>query len=115
AFFALFAITLFGLSADKALAMVPTLSLYNSGNNSVQLTVNGDANATVNFYYYPNSSSVATPVTLGSTNQSGYFTTSLSSTSYNIGQNSSVYVIVNGSQSNMVVWPYNNNSNNNNN
>ncbi len=112
AFFALFALAFFGFSVQKASAMVPSLSLYSTGNNSVQITVNGDANSTVTLYYYQNASGSISSANIGSTNQNGYFNTALSANSYNIGQNSSVYVIVNGFQSNQVAWPYNNGNNN---
>ncbi len=110
--FVVFIFAIFGLFAPKAFAMTPTLSLYSTGNNSVQITVNGDAYASVNLNYYPNGNGSIISSNIGSTNQNGYFNTSLNTNTYNIQQNSSVYITVNGSQSNSVSWPYNNNYNN---
>ena len=103
-----FAVAVFGLLAPKAFAMTPTLSVYSNGNNSVQITVNGDSNSSVLLYYYPSYSGSITSTNIGSTNQNGYFSTTVNSNVYNMQQNSSVYVLVNGSQSNTIAWPYNN-------
>ena len=105
-----FVVGLFIVSSE-ALAMTPSLSIYSSGGNSVSLTVNGDPNSSVFLYYYTNGGGSIISTAIGSTNQNGYFSTTLDSNSFSIGQNSSVYAMVNGSQSNSVNWPsynYNN-------
>ncbi len=105
----LFALALLGFFAPKAMAMTPTLSLYSIGNRGIQITVNGDPNLPVYLYYYPNNNGSITSTSLGSTNSSGYLSTTVDASAYNIGQNSSVYVTVDGIQSNTESWPYNNN------
>ena len=112
AFLAVFAVAIFGFFTPKAFAMTPTLNLYSNGNNSVQITVNGDAYSSVLLYYYPTYGGSITSTNIGSTNSGGYFNTTINSNTYNIQQNSSVYVVVDGIQSSSVNWPYNNNYNN---
>lgn len=102
----------FGISSS-VLAMTPTLSLSLINTNNVTLTVYGDANSSVNLYYSSNYG--LQNVYLGTTNNVGYFYTTLSTTNYNIVQGNSVYVIVNNQQSNSAIWPntyYQNNNNN---
>jgi len=90
-----------------AQAMTPTLSLYATGNNSVQVTVNGDSNSSVTLYYpqtsynYGNQSQY-----LGSTNYNGYFSTTISTNQYNINPGNLIYVTVNNQQSQSTPWPY---------
>ncbi len=100
--------TLLLVASSAFAAITPTLSLYATGNGQVQVNVNGDPNATVTFYYQNNGSGSYTSSNIGSTNSSGFFTTTFSSGSYNIGYNSQVYVVVNGVQSSYTNWPYSN-------
>lgn len=86
-------------------AMTPTLSLSNNGNNTVFVTVYGDPNSSVNLYY--NNYSGLQNLYLGSTNSSGYLSTSLNLSTYNINPNTTVYVIVNNQQSSVASWPTN--------
>lgn len=86
----------------------PTLSLYNNSNNTVQITVNGDANANVVLYYQNNNNWLS--AYLGMTNSSGYFSTNVSQSTYNIPFNSQVYVLVNNQQSQYINWGNNNQS-----
>lgn len=100
---------------NKAFAMIPTLSLSNNGNNTVFVSVYGDPNSNVTLYYNNNYSLQS--VYLGTTNYSGYFSTSLNTITYNINTNTGVYVIVNNQQSLTASWPityYQNYYNNNN-
>ncbi len=89
-----------------ALAVTPTVSLYATGSgDSVQITVYGDAYASVYLFYqqsgyYGNQSRY-----LGATNGGGYFSTTVSSSTYGIPAGSSVYVTVNNQQSSSVTWP----------
>lgn len=92
-------------------AMTPTLSVSNNGNNTVFVTVYGDSNSSVNLYY--NNGYGIQSTYLGMTNYSGYFSTSLNMSSYNITQGSSVYVMVNNQQSTSMLWPTNYYQNNN--
>ncbi len=87
-------------------ASAPTLSVYSAGSDSVQITVNGDPNASVVLYYYQTNYSYTQSQYIGSTNYSGYFSTTVSSPFYNISSGSSVYVVVNNQQSQSVSWPY---------
>lgn len=94
--------------ASAVLAAIPTLSVSSYGSNSqVQITVNGDQNQNVVLYYYSpaGSSNLLSAGTIGTTNSSGYFSTIVSSTSYNIPTGTNVFVIVNGQQSSTAVWP----------
>lgn len=93
--------------AGVALASTPNLSVSNNGNNQVQISVtNADPNSTINLYY--NSGNFV--ANIGTTNSSGYFSTTLNQNSYSIPQNSYVYVMVNGQNSSSVLWPYNGNN-----
>ncbi len=92
-------------------AMQPTLVLSNQGNNSVLISSYGDANSAVTLYY-ANSGSNGSYTSVGSigwTNQSGTFSTTLNYNSYNIGSGAAIYVIVNGQQSPITYWPSNSN------
>jgi hypothetical protein len=83
--------------------MTPTLSVAQNGSNNVLMTVYGDPNATVTMYY--NTSYGIQSAYLGITNNSGYFSSNVNASSYNIMQNGTVYVTVNGQQSTAVIWP----------
>jgi hypothetical protein len=86
-------------------AITPTLSLSTAGGDSVNVSVSADPNANVMFYYNVASASGMQTMTLGTTNSSGYFSTTLNAGSYNINSGQSVYVIVDGAQSAMQAWP----------
>ena len=89
-------------------ASAPSLSLTSNNNgDTVQVNVTGDANASVLLYYIKTGVGVQI-VALGATNSSGSFSNSVSTSSFQIAPDSSVYVIlngINGQQSNSVVWP----------
>lgn len=100
----IFVLAPFGTSV--ALAATPTISVSQQGTTGVYITVNGDPNQSVNLYYYnPGSSVIQTVGTIGSTNVSGVFTTTLYTGSYNIPSGANVFVVVNGQQSSLVTWP----------
>lgn len=87
-------------------AATPTLSFSQSGTNTVQISVYGDPNHVVNMYYYNIGSLVSNSVgSIGTTNNSGYFSNTLNTGSYNIPAGAAVYVIVNGQQSSTATWP----------
>jgi hypothetical protein len=98
---------LFSFSGAFA-AATPTLSLSNAGSgDSVILSVsNADTNAPVQFYYYSSNSANIQVANAGTTNSTGQFWTVLSTATYSISPNSSVYVTVDGAQSSSQVWPY---------
>ncbi len=87
-------------------AATPTLAFASAGTNYVQISVQGDQNQAVNLYYYnPGMSTINTVGSIGTTNASGYFSTTLYTSSYNIPSGASVYVVVNGQQSSTATWP----------
>ncbi len=99
-------ITIFFGLATGAYAMTPTLSVYSGTNNMVTINVsNADANAGVYLYYNSFNYSGTQNAYLGTTNYSGYFSTSVSGSQYNISSGSAVYVVVNGQQSQSYAWP----------
>jgi hypothetical protein len=90
-------------------ANTPTLSLTPTGDgNSVQATIYGDPNVNVLLYYTKLGSGLQSTV-IGNTNSSGYLSTVISSSAYNIAQGSVVYVSTSGpygtSISASVAWP----------
>ena len=88
----------------NAYAMTPALSLYSNGANSVTVNVSGaDPYASVVLYY--NLSYGTQSTVLGTTNASGYSSTTLSNNSYGMTSGALAYVIVNGQQSPSVPWP----------
>ncbi|MGC9605449.1 MAG: peptidoglycan-binding domain-containing protein [Minisyncoccia bacterium] len=101
------------LSAGAASAaltpMMQQLTAPSAGSSVVTVTVYGaDPNASV-LLYYPSSSSLAS-TNIGTTNASGYLLTTVNSTTYGIAAGSSVYVIVDGAQSQAQAWPSYNSS-----
>ncbi len=96
-------------------SMIPTITLSNLSNGSIQVYVTGDSYSSVNLYYYPSGTSYAygnqgqNLGSIGTTNANGYLSTVVS-TSYanfsNIPYNALVYVIVDGQQSSPINWPY---------
>ena len=93
---------------NKAFAATPTLALASAGDgDTVQITVNGDPNASV-IMYYTKTNVGQEAVSLGTTSSSGYLSTTLSTSQYGIASGSNVYVTtggINGTQSAEVVWP----------
>lgn len=89
--------------AASAYAMTPTFSISSTSGSSVEVTVSGDANSNVMLYYNVASASGMQTETLGSTNSSGYFSTTVSVSGAIPGDNA--YVIVDGQQSAMQSWP----------
>ena len=89
-----------------ASAMTPTLSLYVNSSNSdyVQVTVYGDANAPIWFYYQKTGYGLQS-IYLGSTSSSGYFYGSVTKSSNNMVSGSNAYVMINGQQSASVMIP----------
>lgn len=99
----IFATFLF-LGATDAKAMIPTLSLTQNGADNVLVTVSGDQNSSVTLYY-SSTYGVLQNRLLGYTSYNGFFSATISGSSYGIASGSQVYVIVNGQQSTSVSWP----------
>jgi hypothetical protein len=97
----------FGISASIANAASPVLTLTYAGNDQVRIEVNGDVNMSVQLYYYSqnNSGSIVNVGSIGTTNSSGYFTTTVGRNAYGINPGSSVFVNVNNQQSASQTWP----------
>jgi len=86
-------------------ALVPNFLLSSVNNNTqISMTVYGaDASAPI-YLYYPGSSSLVS-ANVGNTNSSGYFSTTITPSTYNVAIGASTYVVVNGAQSQAVPWP----------
>lgn len=97
----------FGVSVSVANAASPVLTLTYAGNDQVRIEVNGDVNMSVQLYYYSqnNSGSIVNVGSIGTTNSSGYFTTTVGRNAYGINPGSSVFVNVNNQQSASQTWP----------
>lgn len=93
-------------------AMTPTLSVSATGSgDSMIITVYGDSYASVILYYQNSSYNYGTQSQyLGTTNSSGYLSTTVSLTTYGITAGNTVYVMVNNQTSSSVAWPYNYNN-----
>ena len=95
-----------------SIASTPSLSMSSSGSSDVvQLTVYGDAYSSV-YLYFQKSSYGFQSQSIGTTNSSGYLSTSLNTSYYGAILGSQAYVMINGQQSNTVTWPYNGGYNN---
>ncbi len=110
-------VLVFGLFSASlvAQAMTPTLSVSATGSgDSVTVTVYGDPNASVTLYQQNQGYNYNTQTQyLGTTNSSGYLSTTVNTNNYGITSGSSVYVMVNNQISSSVVWPYSYNNYNN--
>ncbi|HUC01526.1 MAG TPA: peptidoglycan-binding domain-containing protein [Candidatus Paceibacterota bacterium] len=95
------------LMASSAYALTPTFSAsYTGSGDYVQVNIsNADPNYSV--LLDTNNSIQA----IGTTNSSGEFSDSISTSAYNITPGSVVYVTVDGQQSNSLTWPYTTGSN----
>ncbi|OGM97348.1 MAG: hypothetical protein A2735_03190 [Candidatus Yanofskybacteria bacterium RIFCSPHIGHO2_01_FULL_41_21] len=110
-------VLVFGLFSVSlvAHATTPTLSVSATGSgDSVTVSVYGDPNASVTLYQQNQGYNYNTQTQyLGTTNSSGYLSTTVNTNNYGITSGSSVYVVVNNQTSSSVVWPYNYNNYNN--
>src|SRR5271168_5143476 len=97
-------------------ANTPTLALSDSGTGDqvVVSVTNADPNATVEFYYDSTVNSGIQELSIGTTNSSGSFWTAISTGTYDINSNDSVYVTVDGATSVSEPWPYTNTTSNSN-
>ncbi len=93
------------VGSGMAHASTPTLVANATGSGDmVQLTVTGDPNTNVVFYYQRTGVGLQAQY-LGMTSSTGYFSTSISPASYNITAGSPAYVSVNNQQSASVTMP----------
>ncbi len=93
-------------ASPTAYAATPTLSVYSSGSgDTVQVSVQGDPNSPAWLYYQRTNSGIQSQY-LGTTNQSGFLSTAVSSSPLGIVSGSSAYVTVNGQSSQSMTWPY---------
>ncbi len=92
------------LLTSAAYAATPSLSASytNSGDNVAVSVTNADANASVLL----DNLSTSALQSIGTTNSNGDLSITLSTASYNITPGGSVYVTVDGQQSNSLQWPY---------
>ncbi|MFA5080093.1 MAG: peptidoglycan-binding domain-containing protein [Candidatus Paceibacterota bacterium] len=88
-----------------AFAAVPTLSVTSTGSgDSVRIIINGDANSTVLLYYTKIGYGLQIS-SIGTTDSTGYFSNTISTSTYGMASSSAVYVAVNGYQSTSIAWP----------
>ncbi len=93
-------------------AATPLLTATGSGDgNNVTVTVSGaEPRAPVVLYFNSSVYGTLQSSTLGYTNDSGYFSSTVNTSSLAVGTSTPVYVMVNGYQSGTVSWPYNSTS-----
>lgn len=100
----------FLLYTGTAKAATPTLSVSATGSGDyVQIDVTGDAGYPV-LMSYSKSTGGNWLQSLGTVASNGSFSTQISTATYNISPNSTIYVTVNNQQSATVTWPYNSNT-----
>ena len=87
-------------------AATPTVSArYTGSGDTVQLTVTGDPNAGV-ILNYLGAGGIVKMSALGTTNQNGSYSTTISTATYGITTGSLVNISVNNFRSDSMVWPY---------
>ncbi len=100
------AIVAAGIAVHASAALTPVIYFSNINTSSYTLGVSGDANSSVTLYNSnPSGGTTGIPTNIGTTDQNGNFSTTVTSGSYGISNGSSVYVVVDGVQSNAVGWP----------
>ena len=102
------AVLAFAAIATPAFAYTPMLSITPTNNSMVAITVTGDANSSIQLYYLlynQNYTNASLAGTIGFTNNAGYFSITIPTSSYNIPAGASVFVTVNSQQSAQISWP----------
>ena len=113
-----------GVVSSVHASVSPTLTLNNLNNGFVQLTVNADPDATIQLYYYNPTynnnqyysqysynysqntySNIQSIGVVGYTDNSGYFSNSVSDSQYNVPSGDYVYAVVDGIASQGMSWP----------
>lgn len=102
---------LFGSSLfATALYAAPVLSLNGIGGDGNNVTVSiagADGSSVAALYYTSAQYSNTQSIMLGNTDASGNLSATVNTQSYYISQNTPVYVVVNGYNSQTLTWPYN--------
>ena len=96
---------LFLLQTAVASAATPVMTLSNTDGDNVQIDVRGDAGSAV-LLSYQKTGGGSYISSIGTTNSSGLFTTTISTATYDVLPGSIVYVKVNNQQSASATWPY---------
>lgn len=99
---AIFSALLF--SSAQATAAI-SLALSNTTGDAVQVSVTGAASSNIQLSFLPPGASTVTTLAFGTTNESGNFSTSISSGGYGIPSGSPVFVAIGGIQSATMLWP----------
>ncbi len=91
------------------LAATPLLTASATGDgNNVRVNVSGaDVRAPVVLYFTSSAYGTMQSSALGITDDNGYYSGTVNTSSLSIGNSNPVYVMVNGYQSGSVTWPYN--------
>lgn len=91
-------------------AASPQLSAVSTGDgNNVVVSITGaDGNSQIALYFKSNSDGTTHSQVLGTTNNTGSFSGTISTTGVGINSTTPVYTIINGYTSNSLTWPYQN-------
>lgn len=102
----------FSLPLTLAFAAMPSLSVSGNGDgDNVLISINGgEGNSPVSLYFLSSADGTLHSQVLGTTNQTGSFSGTISTRGVGITNTTPVYVMVNGYNSNSLTWPYTNNS-----
>lgn len=101
-FYLFFLLTIICLPADRlSAAAAATIKIDSIGNTSSQITIFGDPNSKAELHYGKNASTI---VVLGSTDQNGFLTLPINTSSYDISCGKTAFVIVNGQKSETIPW-----------
>ena len=88
---------------------IPTMSLGFIDSTSIRLTVKGSPHSSIELHY---GSGATASRTIGTTDDSGNFSTILNTQSYNLSLcNQTAYVVIDGAQSQIISWSSSGNSN----
>lgn len=86
-------------------AITPTLSLSSTGSgDAVRVIVSGDPNSSIQMGYNHNTNGLSLTI-LGTTDSTGYFSSTVNTSTYSVSPGSATYVKVNNQQSSSVAWP----------
>ena len=98
----------FSIPMGLVFAATPTLSISPSGDgNNVSVTVTGaEGNTSIALYFKSTQDGTIRSQVIGTTNTSGGFSGTVTTSNIGINITTPIYVMVNGYSSNTVVWPY---------
>jgi len=86
-------------------ATATTMTLNNVASDMVQINITGTSNSNIQFSFLPPGASTVNNVSLGSTDGTGHFSSTISSGGYSIPSGSPVFATINGVQSTLMLWP----------